>query len=102
MRANPREGRCCWRRSRVWQPLSAATLGWIVVARGLVLEDRRKAWVHRLAGTSDDMARFGVMHPCGGGRRTAGDQKTQTQTRSDRMWSIHGITCSGEATLPDT
>src|ERR1700692_1805988 len=28
-----------------------AELGWIVVARGLVLEGRRKAWVHTLAGT---------------------------------------------------
>jgi hypothetical protein len=53
----------------------AATLGWIVVARGLVLEDRRKAWVHTLAGRNDDMSRFGVMHPCGAGRSTEGDQK---------------------------
>jgi hypothetical protein len=29
------------------------------------LEDRRKAWVHTLAGTNGDMSRFGVMHPCG-------------------------------------
>jgi hypothetical protein len=47
-----------------------AELGWIVVARGLVLEDRRKAWVHTLAGTNGDMSRFGVMHPCGVGRST--------------------------------
>src|SRR5216684_1662235 len=40
---------------------AAAELGWIVVARGLVLEDRRKAWVHTLAGTNNDMSRFGVM-----------------------------------------
>ena len=55
---------------------AAAKLGWIVVTRGLVLEDRRKAWVHRLAGTGDDMPRFGVMHFCGVGRGTEGDQKT--------------------------
>jgi hypothetical protein len=54
---------------------AAAKLGWIVVARGLVLEDRRKAWLHSLAGTNDDMSRFGVMHPCGVGRCTEGDQK---------------------------
>ena len=29
------------------------------------MEDRRKAWVHTLAGTNGDMSRFGVMHPCG-------------------------------------
>src|SRR5712672_1194719 len=33
------------------------------------------AWVHTLAGTNDDMSRFGVMHPCGVGRSTEGDQK---------------------------
>src|SRR5713226_3648033 len=83
------------------QPLSAATLGWIVVARGLVLEDRRKAWVHTLAGTTDDMSRFGVMHPCGGvGGSTEGDQKAQSQNRSDHICSIHRISCSDVATLP--
>jgi len=52
-----------------------AKFGRIVVARGLVLEDRRKAWVHSLAATNDDMSRLGVMHPRGVGRRTEGDQK---------------------------
>jgi hypothetical protein len=55
---------------------TAAKLGWIVVTRGLVLEHRRKARVHRLAGTNDNMPRFGVMHPCGTGRSTQRDQKT--------------------------
>ena len=61
---------------------AAAKLGWIVVARGLVLEDRRKAWVHTLAGTNGDMSRFGVMHPCGVGRSTEGDQKAEGQNRT--------------------
>jgi hypothetical protein len=54
---------------------AAAKFGWIVVARGLVLEDRRKAWVHTLAVTNYDMSRFGVMHPCGVSRSTQGDQQ---------------------------
>jgi hypothetical protein len=33
------------------------------------------AQVHTLAETNDDMSRFGVMHPCGVGRSTEGDQK---------------------------
>ena len=64
----------------------AAKFGGIVVARGLVLEDRWKAWVHTLAGTNkawahtlagtkNDISWFGVMHPCGVGRSTKGDQK---------------------------
>jgi hypothetical protein len=53
----------------------AAKLGWIVVARGLVLEDRRKAWVHTLAGTDDDMSRLGAMHRRCVSRSTQGDQK---------------------------
>jgi hypothetical protein len=64
-----------------------AELGWIVVARGLVLEDRRKAWVHTLAGTNGDMSRFGVMHPCGVGRSTEGDQKAEGQNRTHRICS---------------
>ena len=53
-----------------------AKLGWIVVARGLVLEHRRKAWVHRLDGTDNDMPRLGVMHLlCGAGRTAKGDRK---------------------------
>ena len=66
---------------------AAAELGWIVVAGGLVLEDRRKAWVHTLAGTNDDMSRFGVMHPCGVGRSTEGDQKAEGQNRTHRICS---------------
>jgi hypothetical protein len=54
---------------------AAAKLGGIIVARGLVLEDRRKAWVHNRAGTNDDMSRFGMMYPGGVGRSTEGDQK---------------------------
>ena len=54
---------------------AAAELGWIVVARGLVLEDRRKAWVNTLAGTNDDMSRFRVMHRGGIGGSTEGYQK---------------------------
>jgi hypothetical protein len=66
---------------------AAAELGWIVVARGLVLEDRRKAWVHTLAGTNGDRSRFGVMHPCGVGRSTEGDQKAEGQNRTHRICS---------------
>jgi len=65
------------------------------------LEDRRKAWVHTLARTNDDMSRFGVMHPCGVGRSTEGDQKAQSQNRSEHICFIHRISCSGVATLPD-
>jgi len=66
---------------------AAAELGWIVVARGLVLEDRWKVWVHTLAGTNGDMSRFGVMHPCGVGRSTEGDQKAEGQNRTHRICS---------------
>ena len=51
------------------------------------MEDRRKAWVHSLAGTNDDMSRFGVMHPCGVGRSTESDQKAQGQNRTHRICS---------------
>ena len=57
------------------------------LARGLVLEDRRKAWVHTLAGTNGDLSRFGVMHPCGDGRSTEGDQKAEGQNRTHRICS---------------
>jgi hypothetical protein len=66
---------------------AAAKLGWIVIARGLVLEDRRKARVFTLAGANDDMSRFGVMHPCRVGRSTKGDQKAQGQNRTHRICS---------------
>jgi hypothetical protein len=66
---------------------AAAKLGWIVVARGLVLEDRRKAWVHTLTGTNDDMSRFGMMHPCGVGRSTEGEQKAEGQNTTHRICS---------------
>ena len=68
---------------------AAAELGWIVVARGLVLEDRRKAWVHTLAGTNGDMSRFGVMHPCGVGRSTEGDQKAEGQNTTHLLQSTN-------------
>jgi hypothetical protein len=64
-----------------------AELGWIVVATGLVLEDRRKAWVHTLAGTNGDMSRFGVMHPCAVGRSTESDQKAEGQNRTHLLQS---------------
>ena len=56
------------------RPLSAATPRGIVVTWGLVLEDRRKAWVHILAGTND-ISRLGVMNPCSVGRSTDGNKK---------------------------
>ena len=54
---------------------------------GLVLEDRRKAWVHTLAGTNGDMSRFGVMHPCGVGRSTEGDQKAEGQNTTHNAFA---------------
>ena len=73
---------------------SAATkLGWIIVGRrvvvvgplttrdGVVAIDPHTtqsgvAWDHSLAGTNDDMSRFGMMPSCGGVRRsTESDQK---------------------------
>jgi len=70
----------------------AAKLGRIIVARRLVFEDRRKAWVHDWAGTkagmNDDMSRFRVMPPCGVGRSTQGDQKTQGQNKTHCICSV--------------
>ena len=73
---------------------AAAKLGWIAIARGLVLEDRRtvrvhtNAWVHTFRnGTSDDMSRFGVMHLCGVGRSAEGNQNAQGQDRTHRICS---------------
>src|SRR5882672_3538258 len=66
---------------------AAAKLGWIVVAGSLVLEHRRKAWVHSLAGMNDDVPRLGVTHLCGVGRSTQRDQKTQGQNRTHRVCS---------------
>jgi hypothetical protein len=68
-----------------------AEFRWIVVGRRVVVvgpETTRNgvvaidphtirsgvAWDHRLAGMNDNMPRFGVMHPCGIGRRTQSDQ----------------------------
>jgi hypothetical protein len=57
---------------------AAAKLGWIVVARDVVVHGRPsdETWDHSLAVTNDDISRFGVMHPCGVGRSTEGDQKS--------------------------
>jgi hypothetical protein len=72
---------------------AAAKLGWIIVGRrvvvvgpqttrnGVVAIDPHTtrsgvAWDHSLAGTNDDMSRFGMMPSCGGVRRsTESDQK---------------------------
>lgn len=73
----------------------AAKLGRIIVARRLVFEDRRKAWVHDWAGTkagmNDDMSRFRVMHPGGIGRSTQGDQKAQGQDKTHCICSVAAI-----------
>src|ERR1700750_700763 len=71
----------------------AAKLGWIIVGwrvvvvspqttrNGVVAIDPHTtwsdvAWDHRLAGTNDDVSRFGMMRSCGGVRRsTESDQK---------------------------
>ena len=85
-----------------------AKFGRIVVAGGLVLEDRRKAWVHTLAGTNDDLSRFGEMHLCGIGRSREGDQKAQGQNTAHRICSnrptprsyvIHGPHCRNDLEL---
>jgi hypothetical protein len=55
------------------------------------------AWDHSLAGTNDDMSRFGVMHPCGVGRSTEGDQKAEGQNRTHRICSIRPIPFLGGA-----
>jgi hypothetical protein len=78
--------------------ISAATeLGWIIVGRRIVVVGPQTArngvvaidpdttrsvvaWHHGLAGTNDDMSRFGKMPSCGGVRRsTESDQKAQYQ-----------------------
>jgi hypothetical protein len=67
---------------------AAAKLGWIVVAGGVVVLGRRKdeTWADTLTVANDDiMSRFEVMHPCGVGRSTEGDQKTQGQNRTHRI-----------------
>jgi hypothetical protein len=58
----------------------AAKLGWSS-HNGVVAIDPHTtlgdvAWDHSLAGTNDDMSRFGMMRSCGGVRRsTEGNQK---------------------------
>jgi hypothetical protein len=72
---------------------AAAKLGWIIeggrvvvvgpqtTRNGVVAIDPHTtwsgvAWDHSLAGTNDDMSRFGMLPPCGGVRRsTESDQK---------------------------
>src|SRR4051812_26103249 len=55
---------------RALEPLSAATPGGIVIARGLVLEHSRKTWVRSLAGRDGELSRFRMLHLCRVGRST--------------------------------
>jgi len=77
---------------------ATAKLRRIVVGGSLVLENRRKVRVPRLpgisksrvhsqAGTTVEVLRFGVMHLCGVGRRTKGEQQAQDKDKAHRKCS---------------
>ena len=61
---------------------------------GVVAIDPHTTWSgvaldHSLAGTNDDMSRFGMMPSCGGVRRsTESDQKAQCQDRTRCIFPI--------------
>jgi len=83
----------------------AAKLGWIIVGRGSVVVGPQTtrsgvvavdpcttrtdvAWDHSLAGTNDNMSRFGMMPSCGGVRRsTESDKKAQGEDRTHCIFS---------------
>src|SRR5229473_3362617 len=83
----------------------AAKLGWVIVGRRVVVVGPQTthngavaidphttwgdvAWDHSLAGTNDDMSRFGKMRSCGGVRRsTESDQKAKCQDRTHCIFS---------------
>ena len=79
---------------------AAAKLGWIVVAGGLVLQDRRKARIDISDGTLDDLPRFGMMHLCGvGSGSTEDDQKNGGQNRTHRTFSNRSLPSRCDARL---